>query len=59
MYTIRDEIAKRLKVYYRVYKDIPVSYNKNLGIGKLSKVMNKSFTGLSINDKRYINGILK
>ena len=56
MKTIRNELAKRLRVYWKVYREKPESYNAVLGIGKLDKSQNRPFTGWGIDDRRYING---
>lgn len=57
IYTIRQEIAKRLRVYWRVYRKKVVSYNATLGIGRLPKERNRGYTGWSISGVRYIDGL--
>lgn len=54
--TIRQELARRLKAYYNVYRKFPDSYNGNLGIGKIPKCEDRGFTGESIDGKYYIVG---
>lgn len=58
-HTLRDKIALRLWIYKRAYKKTPQSYNASLGIGRVPMSQNKPFTGWSINNKRYINGLEK
>lgn len=57
MLTIRQELAKRLRVYWRVYRKRPDSYNATLGIGRIQKNKDRPFSGSSINGKIYFNGV--
>ena len=58
LHTVRDEIAKRLKVYRRVYRKRPESYNAVLGIGRLKKERDKLFNGFGVDGKRYADGVV-
>ena len=59
MLTVRQEVAKRLLVYWRTSKKVPDSYNSKLGLGAPSIENDKPFNGFGINGKRYINGVCK
>jgi len=56
MHTIRQETAKRLWGYWRVYRKKPDSYNAVLGIGRLPKNRDRPFSGYGIDGKRYVDG---
>jgi hypothetical protein len=59
LFFVRDEVAIRLKVYWRVYRKFPESYNATLGIGRVPKTQNRPYNGYSINNKRYIKGVVQ
>lgn len=50
--TIRQEIAARLRVHYRVYGKRPESYNAKLGMGRISKQQDRLYFGYSIITER-------
>lgn len=56
-HTVRQEIARRLRVHWRIYRKRPESYNASLGIGRLPKNQDRSFSGWDLNGKRYICGV--
>ncbi len=57
MLTVRGEIAKRLKVYWKVNRKRPDSYNACLGIGKPGIDKDKPFNGYGIDNMQYIDGL--
>ena len=57
MLTVRQEVAKRLWVYWKTSRKKPDSYNAVLGLGAPPLGSDKPFDGFGIDGKRYKKGI--